>query len=78
VVPYDAQRVAKIKTFIGRRWHQEEKYWTVPHTEGAVARLQALFAAEAVFVVLQGAENILLSAQKAYTICRNCKTHQWI
>ena len=50
VVPYDAQRVARIKTFIGRRWHQEEKYWTVPHTDGALARLQALFAEEAVAV----------------------------
>ncbi len=34
VVPYGAKRVAKIKTCIGRRWHQEEKYWRVPHTGG--------------------------------------------
>lgn len=50
VVPYNSDRVAKIKTFVGRRWHREEKYWTVPHTDGTITRLLALFAEEAVAV----------------------------
>ncbi|MCI0484669.1 MAG: phage integrase N-terminal SAM-like domain-containing protein, partial [candidate division NC10 bacterium] len=50
VVPYDSDRVAKIKTFAGRRWHREDKFWTVPYTDGAVARLRALFAEEGVAV----------------------------
>ncbi len=28
--PYSAERVAKIKAIPGKRWHPEEKYWTVP------------------------------------------------
>lgn len=50
VVPYDAKRVAKIKTVVGRRWHPTEQYWTVPHTEGLLAHLLALFAGEHVDV----------------------------
>jgi len=50
VVPYDPGRVAKIKTFIGRRWHPKDKYWTVPHTESAIAQLLTLFAGEPVTV----------------------------
>ncbi len=45
---YRVDRVAKIKSVAGRRWHPEENCWTVPHTEGAVARLLALFAGEPV------------------------------
>jgi len=41
---YSPECVAKIKTFAGRRWHPEGKYWTVPHTDGVLARLLALFA----------------------------------
>jgi integron integrase len=50
VVPYDPERVAKIKTFGGRRWYPKEKYWTVPHTEMALAELLALFAGEPIEV----------------------------
>ena len=32
IVPYDWQRVMKIKTIPDRRWHPQEKYWTVPDT----------------------------------------------
>jgi integron integrase len=46
VVPYSPERVAKIKSVAGRRWHQAEKYWTVPHTEGTLRHLLALFARE--------------------------------
>lgn len=45
-VPYAPERVAKIKTLAGRRWHQQEQYWTVPQTNGAVTHLLTLFAGE--------------------------------
>jgi hypothetical protein len=48
LVPYSSERVAKIKTIDGRRWHQGERYWTVPRTEGTLAHLLTLFAGEPV------------------------------
>jgi integrase len=42
--PYSPACIAKIKTIPGRRWHPEGKYWTLPHTDGVLARLLALFA----------------------------------
>jgi integron integrase len=47
-LPYTAERVAKIKTVDGRRWHGPEKYWSVPRDEDAPARLRALFAGDRV------------------------------
>lgn len=41
--PYSPDRVRKIKTVTGRRWHQGEKYRTVPHTDGTLRRLLTLF-----------------------------------
>ncbi len=49
-VPYSPDRVAKIKTIVGRRWHQQEKHWTAPQTNGAITHLLALFAGELVEV----------------------------
>ncbi len=46
LLPYSSERVAKIKTVAGRRWHQQEKYWTVPHTNGAIAHLKRTFSGE--------------------------------
>jgi site-specific recombinase XerD len=46
--PYNPGRVAKIKTIPGRRWHPEEKHWTVPYTDGVLKELQALFRDERV------------------------------
>lgn len=50
VLPYAPERVARIKTVPGRRWHAEEKYWTVPRTDGMVERLLEPFAGEEVEV----------------------------
>ena len=47
-LPYTPERVAKIKTVTGRRWHQQEKHWTVPQTREAIAHLLNLFAGEPV------------------------------
>jgi integrase len=35
---YTPERVARIKPVAGRRWEHKERYWTVPHTEEALAR----------------------------------------
>lgn len=48
LVPYSPERVAKIKTVVGRRWHQSEKLWTIPHTDSALSHVRALFAGEPV------------------------------
>lgn len=48
LVPYSTERVAKIKTVAGRRWHQGERCWTVPRTDGMLAHLLTLFAGEPV------------------------------
>jgi integron integrase len=49
-LPYSPEGVAKIKAIPGRRWHPEGKYWTVPHTDGVLPRLLALFAGRPVEV----------------------------
>ncbi len=41
---YTPERVRKIKTVPGRRWHPEKKYWTVPDVKGMRERLMKLFA----------------------------------
>lgn len=50
LIPYDAASVAKIKAILGRRWHPEEKCWSVPHSEDMVERLVSLFGEEQVEV----------------------------
>jgi hypothetical protein len=45
-VPYSPDHVAKIKTVDGRRWHQHEQHWTVPHTNEAIAHLMRLFGGD--------------------------------
>ena len=37
--PYFSVRVTKIKTLAGRWRHQQEQYWTVPKTHGAVTHV---------------------------------------
>jgi integron integrase len=43
LLPYSAERLAKIKTIPGRLWHGPEKYWSVPHEKDMRERLRALF-----------------------------------
>ncbi len=50
LVPYSPELVAKMKTVAGRRWHHGEKYWTVPHTDGALRHLLTLFSGQPVGV----------------------------
>lgn len=46
LLPYSPERVAKIKTVAGRRWHIQEKHWTVPHDDKTLKRMLELFAAD--------------------------------
>lgn len=48
LLPYTPECVDKIKTVAGRRWHQEERCWTVLHTDGTLRQLLTLFANEPV------------------------------
>jgi integron integrase len=50
LLPYSPERVEKIKTVPGRRWHKEEKRWSVPLYDKAVEKLRQLFAGEEVLV----------------------------
>jgi integron integrase len=50
LLPYSSERVVKMKTIAGRRWHQDKKYWTVPSSDGAITHLRALFAGEPIEV----------------------------
>lgn len=49
-VPYSTERLAKIKTLVGWRWHQGKKCWTVPHTDSMLEHVLALFPGELVEV----------------------------
>ena len=42
-IPYSPDYVAKIKTVAGRRWHAQERHWTVPRGGGTLGKLQDLF-----------------------------------
>jgi len=50
LLPCSPERVEKIKTVAGRRWHIQEKHWTVPHDDKAVDCLLQLFAGEQVLL----------------------------
>lgn len=41
--PYSAEAVAKMKTLPGRRWHPQDKTWSVPDEPGMTERLTAIF-----------------------------------
>jgi integron integrase len=47
-LPFSPERVAKIKSLPGRRWHPDSKTWSVPDEPGALDRLRTLFAPEPV------------------------------
>lgn len=47
MIPHNRQDwVKKIKTIVGKKWHPESKFWTVPYTKDVLAKLQTLFGAE--------------------------------
>jgi hypothetical protein len=44
--PYNADYVAKIKGMPGRRWHPEEKCWSLPSDGSVLERLASIFKGE--------------------------------
>jgi integron integrase len=52
---YSQERLAKIKTIEGRRWHPDRKHWTVPATQDMHDRLKRLFFEDTVNFDLQPA-----------------------
>ena len=40
---YHPDTVRRIKGILGRRWHPDEKCWSVPHTPESLAALQRVF-----------------------------------
>jgi hypothetical protein len=48
--PYAPDHVAKIKMLAGRRWHAQERHWTVPHDKESLSTRLSLFPGEPVDV----------------------------
>ena len=47
---YAPELVDKIRTVPGRRWHEDEKLWSVPHDRQAIPRLMTLFSGQRVLL----------------------------
>ncbi|MBI5595337.1 MAG: tyrosine-type recombinase/integrase [Elusimicrobia bacterium] len=47
-LPYTPERIEKMRTLPGRRWHALERYWSVPRTPEMPAALLKLFAGDEV------------------------------
>jgi len=46
IIPYNPEFVVKIKTISGRKWHPDEKYWSVPNNSETVNKIFKLFENE--------------------------------
>ncbi len=47
---YRPELVEKIRTITGRKWHQTEKYWTIPDTREALNRFAEIFIKEQIVI----------------------------
>lgn len=45
-LPYSEERIEKIRKIRGRKWHKEQKYWTIPNESRALQDFKKLFADE--------------------------------
>ena len=41
--PYSPLLAEKVRTLKGRKWHPEEKYWSVPYSEGIIEKILKVF-----------------------------------
>jgi len=48
--PYNPFLVEKVKAIEGRRWHPEEKFWSVPNTPDVLEKLLRIFGDEKVYI----------------------------
>lgn len=47
LIPHERQDwVERIKTVIGRRWHPDPQFWTVPYTKDVLAKMEQIFGEE--------------------------------
>ena len=67
--PYNPAYITKIKTIEGYRWHPEEKYWTVPHSE--FKKLLSIFGGESIIID----PTIYLDELKKELMLRNCRLY---
>jgi len=49
-LPYSHERVEKIKTISGRKWHENDHCWAIPRTTRTIERLKALFSGDQIIV----------------------------
>jgi len=54
---YDPQRVEKVKTIPGHRWHPDKKQWSFPNTDGTLEKILKVFEGEKIHLnpALKGA-----------------------
>ena len=50
-LPYCTERIGRIRTLPGRRWHPKIRCWTVPKSEQLLDRLKEMFPADVIQVV---------------------------
>jgi len=43
---YNPSYVSKIKSIQGYKWHPEEKYWSLPNTDGTLEKILKAFEGE--------------------------------
>jgi len=48
--PYSPERVTAIKTITGRKWHPQQKVWSVPNTSDVIEQFMKLFPGDTVVV----------------------------
>jgi len=44
--PYSREAIEKIRQIKGRKWHPEEKFWTVPADKNTEMKIRQLFSCE--------------------------------
>lgn len=48
--PYDSVRIARLKMIPERRWHPDERCWTVPHAPEAITRLLEIYSGQRILL----------------------------
>jgi len=63
-LPYSEERISKIRKIQGRKWHKEQKYWTIPNTPLSLHYFKELFADERIDYTKIESENNLKNNPK--------------
>jgi site-specific recombinase XerD len=77
--PYNPNYIAKVKTINGHKWHPEEKYWSVPHSE--LETLLSAFDGEELkidpAIYLEGLKKELVSRKYSKRTMKLYLHHTW-